>query len=193
MSNKLTYLRLGLVAVAVGALTFSLSLEMDWDWQGRLAAAEQELGAGGSDEIRFYALNDAAKAAVELGQLEKATAYANELLDLAPSFRDNWNYGNAIHDGHMVLGRVELAQGHLDSASEELRAAGASPGSPQLDSFGPNMSLAEDLLEAGEKQAVLDYFEQVSTFWALGTADLERWTARVSAGRSPDFGANLGY
>lgn len=191
MSDRSTHFRFGLAALVVGGLTLSDCFRIDWDWEGRLAAAEQNLKAGAGEESRFYALADAAKAAVELGQHEKAKSYASELLELAPSFPENWNYGNAVHDGHMVLGRVALAHGDVKSASDELRAAGASPGSPQLNSFGPNMSLAKELLEAGEKQVVLDYFEQVGAFWSMGVADLERWTARVHADRTPDFGVAL--
>ncbi len=191
MPDKRTYFSLALAVVAAGILTFSQCYQIDWDWEGRLATAEQELAAATSEELRFYALAAAAKAAVELGQVEKAESYASELLELAPSFPDNWNYGNAIHDGHVVLGRVALIRGDVQGARDRLHAAGASPGSPQLNSFGPNMSLAKDLLASGEKQAVLDYFEQVGTFWAMGTADLRQWTSKVRAGRMPDFGANL--
>ena len=188
---RLVLARLVLAILVVGALAFSGCFRIDWDWEGRLAKAEQELGAASDEEGRFYALRSAAKAAVELGQLEKANSYANELLELATLFPDNWNYGNAVHDGHVVLGRVALVQGDVQRARDELRAAGDSPGSPQLNSFGPNMSLARDLLQAGEKQAVLDYFEQVGTFWEMGAVELERWTARVKADRAPDFGAGL--
>ena len=49
-------------------------------------------------EERFYALPDAAKAAIEVGKLSEARAFAEELLELTSEFPDNWNYGNAIHD-----------------------------------------------------------------------------------------------
>jgi hypothetical protein len=52
-------------------------------------------------EERFYALPDAAKAAIEVGKLSEAGTLAEELLELTSEFPDNWNYGNAIHDSHM--------------------------------------------------------------------------------------------
>jgi hypothetical protein len=74
-----------------------------------------------------------------------------------------------------------------------LRASGATTGSPTLDSFGPNMLLARDLLEAGEDEAVLAYFEQCRVFWKMGGDKLDRWSQDVKDGLLPDFGANLAY
>jgi hypothetical protein len=72
-----------------------------------------------------------------------------------------------------------------------LLAAGNSPGSPQLNSFGPNMSLAKDLLENGDRETVLQYFEFCRKFWSMGQDKLNQWAENVKAGRMPDFGANL--
>ena len=47
-------------------------------------------------------------------------------------------------------------------------AAGATPGSPQLDSFGPNMTLAKELLEKGQPDVVLHYFALCKNFWEDG-------------------------
>ena len=63
-----------------------------------------------------------------------------------------------------------------------LRASGATPGSPQLNSFGPNMSLASDLLQQGETEAVLAYFELCRVFWTMGGSRLDAWTQDVLAG-----------
>ena len=41
------------------------------------------------------------------------------------------------------------------------------PGSPQLNSFGPIMSLAEELLEQGEPDTVLEFFAECRKFWKL--------------------------
>lgn len=87
-----------------------------------------------------------------------------------------------------MLGRVALVHNDVKGTNDELRAAGASPGSPQLKSFGPNMSLARDFLVFGEKQAVLDYFDQVGTFWNMGTADLRQWTERSARIAFPTSG-----
>ena len=62
-----------------------------------------------------------------------------------------------------------------------------------MNSFGPNMSLARDLLEKGERETVLQYFELCRKFWKMGQRNLDQWTEDVKAGRTPEFGANLVY
>jgi hypothetical protein len=162
-------------------------------WDGRHKKALEELGAAPDDIYRFYALNDAAKAAFEIGHVEEAESHARLALDLAKRFPDDWNYGNAIHDGHMVLGRVALRRGDVETAKRELLEAGRTPGSPQLNSFGPNMSLAKDLLERKETDPVVAYFEMCGKFWEMEGGNLRRWGVRAKAGEMPDFGPNLMY
>jgi hypothetical protein len=67
--------------------------------------------------------------------------------------------------------------------------AGATPGSPQLDQFGPNFSLARDLLAAGSRDVVVKYCDEVAKFW--GDPRLARWRTAIVAGQTPDFGDNL--
>lgn len=161
------------------------------DWAKRLRTSEAELTRLGSSTERFFALGDAAKSAAELGDVAKARHYATDLLDLAVFFRKNWNYGNAIHDGHMVLGRLALASGDLEAAKRELLEAGRTPGSPQLHSFGPNMALALDLLRKGERDTVRKYFAECADFWEMGRGRLRNWATLTKFGVTPDFGANL--
>jgi predicted Zn-dependent protease len=106
---------------------------------------------------RFYALNDAAKQSFVVGNAEDARKYAQELMALLPKSPGDWNYGNAVQDANLVLGRIAVKEGRVDEAKQYLLAAGNSPGSPQMNSFGPNVSLAKDLLEKGERDAVIQY------------------------------------
>ena len=101
--------------------------------------------------------------------------------------------GDVVHDGNLVLGRIAVDEGRIEDAKRLLLAAGKSSGSPVLGSFGPNMSLAKDLLEKGEQETVLQYFEMCRKFWSSGGGKLDEWTKDVQAGRIPDFGANLIY
>jgi len=145
---------------------------------------------------RLHKLPGLAKAAFEAREFEEARNYATELLKLACSpdlpefFRNN---GNAIHHGNLILGRIALQSGDLAQARERLLAAGRTKGSPQLNSFGPNMSLAGELLKRGERNAVLEYFALCSKFWKHGSDVLIEWTRQVEAGEIPNFGANLRY
>jgi hypothetical protein len=146
-----------------------------------------------TDQERFYALNDAAKESFVLGKTEDARTYANNLLALLPKFPNDWNYGNAVQDANLVLGRIAVQEGRLEDAKRHLLEAGKSPGSPQMNSFGPNMSLAKDLLEKGERNVVLEHFELCRKFWKMDRGRLDQWSQDVKAGKIPDFGANLVY
>ena len=161
--------------------------------QARYDAAQKELANAKSEEERFYALNRAAKEGFVLGKTTEAQKHAEQLLTFLPKYKDDWNYGNAIQDANLVLGRIAVLEGRLDHAKQFLIKAGQSPGSPQMDSFGPNMSLAKDLLEKGEMDVVLQYFELCRKFWKMENGKLDQWSREVKAGNVPDFGANLVY
>ena len=183
-----------LLFVVIGLLAYySNTKPKVRDWNDSLVKSEQALEAAPSAEHRFYMLSEAAKSAAEVGEFKKAESHATELLNVAPQFRRNWNYGNAVHDGHMVLGRVALARGDRATARQHLLLAGQTPGSPQLNSFGPNMALAADLLKAGERETVAQYFDLCLKFWKFGDSRIRRWKTLARVGLPPDFGANLLY
>lgn len=156
-----------------------------------LDAYERSLGHMDEEE-RESLLPELAKIALEAGQTAKARGYAEEMLKPAGgNSSQGWNTGNMIHHGHLVLGRIALREGDTKTAQEHLLAAGKTQGSPQLNSFGPNMTLAKELLEKGERQVVLEYFKLCGSFWKR--SELEVWSKEVQAGKIPDFGANLEY
>lgn len=147
----------------------------------------------GDAEQRFNQLGDMSRAAFEAGDNTKAEEYATDLLQDAEKFRNSWNYGNAVHSGNIVLGRIALRRGDVAGAKAHLLAAGGTPGSPQLDSFGPNMMLAQELLAKGERETVLTYLEACGKFWNMGGDTLKNWIETVKGGGTPDFGGNLLY
>ena len=101
--------------------------------------------------------------------------------------------GVAIHDGNMVLGRIALREHRFSDAKNYLAKAGMTPGACTLNSFGPNMSLAQDLIDAGQRDTVLQYFTECRSFWGYQADKLDSWEEDVKSGGSPDFGANLYY
>jgi hypothetical protein len=139
------------------------------------------------DTQRYYALGDLAEAALVAGETAKARAYATELLTMAESLPHDWNYGNAIDDGHRVLGRLALKDGDRAGARAHLLAAGATPGSPQLNASGPELTLAKDLLAAGEREAVVQYLASCERFWADRAPLLRQWAAAIRAGQTPEL------
>lgn len=155
--------------------------------------ADLEQDTGGDKSRRYDRLGELALKAYRLGNNEKAKAYADELLSSAQQDTGGWNYGNAIHKGHMALGLVALRGGDVVTARRELLESGKTPGSPQLSSFGPNMTLAGELLKNGDRDAVLEYFELCRKFWKMGGQQLDSWSETVHNGGTPEFGANLLY
>ena len=156
-----------------------------------LTAFDQGLSRMTNARDRYYALAKVGKMALLAGEPDKVRKYATELLDTAVQRRPDWNYGNAVHHGNLLLGHAALIEGDLDSAEEHLLRAGRTPGSPQLNSFGPNMLLAKQLLEASRKEAVLEYLDLCGTFWKRGVTD--QWKDIIERGGMPDFGGNLRY
>jgi len=150
-----------------------------------------ELDAASSADEAFYLLPIAANAAYNLRQFEDAEKLARRLLATAEEFKDNWNYGNALHSAHTVLGLLAIRRGDTQLAAEELRASGAVRGSPQLGSFGPTMRLAKELLMIGQTTAVLDYLEQCRVFWKSGGLWLSIWEKKIRRGAMPNFFMNL--
>jgi tetratricopeptide (TPR) repeat protein len=131
---------------------------------------------------RFYLLDDLATISFNAGDLDGAKAAARKVLSVAKNYKNDWNYGNAIYYGHSVLGRVALSEDQIESAKRHLLQAGATPGSPQLNSFGPPMDLAQELLQRGERDTVIQFLRLCQKFWKRKI--LNKWIERLTNGES---------
>lgn len=169
--------------------------------QGKNDAAAQENSAKALDYYEeAYALSslmekdallaNLAKSAFKAGQLDKAASYAQKMLDM-PGV--GWNSGNNIHFGNIILGHVALEKGNTESACSYLILAGKTKGSPQLNSFGPNFTLAQALIAADQSDSVLTYLEGCAVFWDMDRGRLEKWTALIHAGQDPFSGESVRY
>lgn len=90
---------------------------------GRAPGKLAKLACAQSEDEAFIHLPGAAAAAFHLGQFPDAKLYAERASSLAPDCRGNWNYGNALHLGHMVLGLLALSEGDVSRAVDELHAS----------------------------------------------------------------------
>ena len=139
--------------------------------------------------------------ALDAGEFKKAKASAKELLTEAARLKTQsgslrLTAENQIYKAHQILGRVALREGSLSEARKQLLESAnitPGPGLGSLSSFGPNMTLAKELLEKGEKKTVLEFFERCRKFWSTDREKLDAWSWQVSQGKIPDFGANLLY
>ncbi|QDT45321.1 hypothetical protein Pan241w_54410 [Gimesia alba] len=131
-------------------------------------------------------LEQLAKAALIAENTEKAKTYAELMLSQSDS---EWNCENHIHHGNITLGKLALATGDVETAKQRLLKAAESSGSPNLNSFGPDMNLAKELLQKGEKDAVLKYLALCSQFWGSGKDRLDQWTKSIDREEMPsDWG-----
>lgn len=144
---------------------------------------------------RFHRLQALMNQAFQNEDFNEAKTLALEYLALASSFKSNWNYGNAIHHANIILGRISLIEGKIERSKTYLISAGQTIGSPQLKSFGPNMSLAKELLEIGEKNVVIEYLDLCKEFWykIFSWYKIRKWKKIIRKGGIPDFKANLIY
>lgn len=138
----------------------------------------------GTEKDRYHRLGKVAEAALRAQHPDQARQLALQWIETCQKDR-SWNTGNAIHDGHQLLGLVALDQGDPITAVAELAAAGTSTGSPQLNSFGPDFRLARALLERGRRTEVAAYLRQVSTFWKKPKVDT--WITELERGGNPDL------
>jgi hypothetical protein len=156
------------------------SLPPEQEWNPPTAAVTPPLA-------RFYELDAKMSAAYKGANPADAEPLAKEYLQAAGAFHCNWNYGNAIHNANVVLGLLALRAGKHDEAVAYLKAAGASIGSPQLNSYGPSLLLADQLARAGDFGEVANYLRALRGFWKMELPAVDGWLADLEAKRVPDF------
>ena len=128
-------------------------------------------------------------AAFAAGQLEKARTYAAE-----------WHAGGtpftleAEYQANLMLGRIALAEDDPNAAGDYLVAAGRLAAWPSLFPlmvWPPDMRLAEELLEQGEREVVLEYLKLCALHWEYD--ELGEWADELRNGGIPDFDRAFGY
>jgi len=166
-----------------------------------LVGHELKLEQAANLREQFILLVRLAPAALAAGETEKARYYAQQLPVVANKIQSqsksryvSYRINFAVHISNIILGRIALESGDTKKAKEHLLAAGRITGRipPTLASFGPNMLLAKHLIEKGERETVIQYFDLCANFWKIRTDKLEQWKKDVKEDKMPDFGFNLG-
>ena len=90
---------------------------------------------------------------------------------------------------------LAVRDGKTAEAKQYLLESGKTTGSPVLNSFGPSMALAKELLDKGETNAVLDFLADCQKFWPRYGSENKtaQWAEEIKQGKTPDFGVNLVY
>jgi tetratricopeptide (TPR) repeat protein len=127
---------------------------------------------------------DMADASFKVGDFEGAA----ELAKIHLQTRDR----TAPQRANTVLGRVALRSGDISKAKQYLLNSSGPQAAADVAISGPTMILAKELLEQGERDAVLQYLENCLSLWPRGESVLQLWIADVMNGKTPKFG-NLGF
>jgi hypothetical protein len=95
--------------------------------------------------------------------------------------------GYAVHIANIMLGKIALAEGLPTVAAKYLLASTQVSNSDQLALAGPDLSLAQELLEFGDNVTVVKF---ISDCQQLGLCDerratLDRWYQAIAEGRMP--------
>jgi len=184
--------------------TYSTAIQQNRDPHEFLLEKEAALNPPGPIQHRLLAY--AAKAALEAGEKEKARSYANEALAGAAEMAAFYKglkytaprrFGGipaADYYGNFVLGRLALLDGDIRSAERYLIASGKADGEGDavLSSYGPNLSLALEVLKHGDDQsreAVLQFLDEIKVFWNSKPSYYDQWKAQIVAGEMPNFEA----
>jgi len=91
-----------------------------------------------------------------------------------------------------ILGRVALRSGDVNGAKEYLLNSSKPEAAKDISLSGPSMVLAKELLEQGERDAVLQYLANCQALWPRGEEVLQLWMAEIKRGKTPNFG-NLAF
>ena len=113
---------------------------------------------------------------------------AEEALRLAPKFRESPDYGTVLYEANLAIGAHLLRAGNTQAAVRYLRAASMAPPTEALaaGAFGGlDNRLVNQLLKAGEREAVADFLERAADLKTHDRDRLLKDAASVRAGRMP--------
>jgi peroxiredoxin len=137
-------------------------------------------------------LADLAKAEFEAGDDAAATRDARRVVEAAAELvkRNPFQAATMINAGNSVLGRIALAHGDVAEAQARLRASLDVAESTDFRFAGPDMTLAGDLADAGERDAVISYLESSREFWPHDRGLVDHYIKSIKAGKKREAFAN---
>ncbi len=103
------------------------------------------------------------------------------LLADAPRNANDYNLGQTI------LGRIAMARGDAVEAKERLRASVTPPAKFKNPVFEPNMALAQDVYDSGDRDAVIEFLEASRVFWKFDRGRIDRMISFVKKAPSADL------
>ena len=117
----------------------------------------------------------------DAGDDQAAERDAGQVLASAPK------NANAYNAAQTILGRIAASKGDLNEAKARLIASITMPASLKNANFEPNMTLAQDLYDAGQKDAVLEFLEASRIVWKGERGRIDRMISFVKKAPSVDL------
>ena len=147
--------------------------------------ALKELYENSEGYDKFSVLPMVCKSAIMVDNVEDEKKCANILLNISKDYSECWNYGDAIHDGNMILGMVALKEKNISDAKMYLLRSAKTLPSPQLKIIGPSLMLADALIEQNEFDTVIEYFIMIKDMWEKDDGQLDSWISTLEKGAHP--------
>jgi hypothetical protein len=160
------------------ALQAKASRTIDPKEKVRLLTEANSLVAEGA---RPGILSNLVAAEFDAGDDAAAGRDAEQLLAIAPK------NANAYNAAQTILGRIAAAKGDLNDAKTRLIASITMPATLKNAIFEPNMTLAQDIYDAGDKDTVLAYLEASRAVWKSDRGRIDRMISFVKKAPSVDL------
>lgn len=141
-----------------------------------LSEASDLLPASQKPGLRPAVLNAEFAAGDDAAAARDAQALAD-----APRNASDYNLGETI------LGRLALAHGDAQTAKEMLMASLKPPAKFRNPVFEPNMTLAQDIFEAGDRDTVVAFLEASRAVWKFDRGRIDRMIGFVKKAPSADL------
>jgi hypothetical protein len=140
---------------------------------------------------RLKSIGQTAMAAGETDYAERCALQMLRIPDVCSDVMPHHDAGHdmgQVYDGRIILGKVALARGDVDSAERHLLDAAATwPVDSVKKTYGPDFELAARLLREDRAAGVLSYLRASRRFTVFLEEQIDHWIREVEEGRTPDF------
>ena len=146
----------------------------------------EEALAKTSEEDRYYLLPVLISGSFFREEADAAKRYNNEYLSIAKRHPEYPLRSQALFDANMNAGKLALRRGDRATAARYLLASLETTGSPRLQQFQLDMSLARSLVDWGEREGVAKFLDRCATLAEPGER-YKAWAADIRRGLNPDL------
>jgi len=122
---------------------------------------------------KFHQLQTDLRVAYQNNEPSKAEMLADELIDMARHYKDNWDYANAIHWAYITKGKIALDKKDIKAVKNYLIKSMIINNSPQIFAYGPDLDLIKRLKSYDCNDAINEYIAWSKRKWRYGKKTLE--------------------